>query len=225
MRSSNLLLHLLHHLLQVFLSLLFLPSATPFSIGNNNHAPPTFQIERVTTIEQVLDVLSFRAQSIRHGCDAIDDDESNVLFRQKIRDRMPQSIQRFEVGGGTLIQFLARMMSSNTSNNGVVVVGAVDVRYCHPEGALPSRVHLKNLKVRHGYRRKGIGTALLKAVEDMGRTELDAQAVTLIVERKQNPTAVRLYERVGFVLQEDIQEGFMIQSFIEEISYRQIEKE
>ena len=213
--------------------------ATTAANGNQQQqqqAPQSlsFRIERVCNEERVLDVLAFRAMSNRiGGCDAIDGSNNNDIktFKSKVRKRIPESIQRFEVGGGKIIQFVALKMSpkqddaSSTSvedegeadGNNELVVGAVDARYYdnqNPRGQshqlIPSaRVHLKNLKVRHGYRRRGIGTALLNAIEQLAISK-EASAVTLVVEKEKSTNAVRLYQNLGYIFQEEVEKGFMM---------------
>ena len=59
-------------------------------------------------------------------------------------------------------------------------------------------LHILNVAVAPDHRRQGIGVALMKRLIDEAR-EISARAITLEV-RESNQSAIRLYERVGFVL-------------------------
>lgn len=181
-------------------------------------------IERVSCVERVLDVLAFRAMSGDRfgGCDAADNRGDIERFKSKVRDRIPQgSIQRFEVGGGNILQYVALMNTTRRNEDDVpapvvFVVGAVDAKYYPSQSQaqgqkdhhhLPfSRLHVKNLKVRHGYRRRGIGTRLMEAVEKINDDDTEkkkaatAEAITLLVDeaQHQNSDAVRFYKKLGY---------------------------
>lgn len=169
-----------------------------------------YWIEHVKSCEEVLDVLAFRAM----GPEA-----DAAQFKAQLRERMPQSIQRFQAAGkgGKIVQFAAKCQSFVGKN--ALVVGAVDAKYQPPSRVrssdadvrLPSRMHIKNLKVDPSFQRNGIGTVLLSAVENYSSAEYpETEALTLIVDRHLNGNAVRLYEREGFAFWEEAGGGFMM---------------
>ena len=159
-----------------------------------------------------------------HGGTSSDVDTAALLFKQQLRAKLPRSIQEFEAGGGRIVQFAAVVASKEATatdvNDVSVVVGAIDAQVEASVRArtfeLPDRVHVKNLRVHENYRRKGIGRALLSAVEQfaLGETTRTAtpEAVTLKVEQHSNPKAVQLYEQEGFVFQEQVYFGFMLKT-------------
>ncbi len=57
--------------------------------------------------------------------------------------------------------------------------------------------HVMNIAVRDGYRRKGVGTAILARIIGSAR-EKDIRAITLEVADS-NANAIALYEKLGFV--------------------------
>ena len=57
---------------------------------------------------------------------------------------------------------------------------------------------MTNLAVHPDFRRKGIGQALLNALEDEGR-RIDADTISLEV-RKSNLSAIKLYEMTGYTI-------------------------
>jgi ribosomal-protein-alanine N-acetyltransferase len=66
-------------------------------------------------------------------------------------------------------------------------------------------IHVNNLAVRPGSRRRGVGRALVEHMFEEGRTRL-CGAATLEV-RRANIAAVRLYERMGFI-QRGVRPGY-----------------
>jgi [ribosomal protein S18]-alanine N-acetyltransferase len=64
---------------------------------------------------------------------------------------------------------------------------------------LPEEVDIHNIAVHTGFRRQGIGQALLKQVVEQARNR-DSSRVTLEV-RVSNVAAQKLYESVGFISQ------------------------
>lgn len=58
------------------------------------------------------------------------------------------------------------------------------------------RIYVSEIRVKEVYRRQGIGTELLKAVEKKAQ-DMGLEAVYLHAEAN-NPDAVRLYERIGY---------------------------
>jgi ribosomal protein S18 acetylase RimI-like enzyme len=59
-----------------------------------------------------------------------------------------------------------------------------------------TRWHISNVAVKESYRRRGIGRQLVEAVIDLARARGGEWAVLQV--REDNPTAVRLYQRLGF---------------------------
>ena len=76
---------------------------------------------------------------------------------------------------------------------------------------LPTRVHVKNLRVDQDCRRQGIGTDLLFAVEQYAR-DIPVDMVTLKVEASMNPNASKLYQLQGYEFREQVYKGFMIKT-------------
>ena len=208
---------------------------TPTSISNHpadKPSPAAFRIEKVSTVDQCLDVLVFRRRSMQvdkqmdasSSTTAVVEVSSARKIRQEIAGRLPRSIQEYQVGGGKTIQFVATTGNTNTNNNEkMVVVGAVDCilepRILARTFSLPDRIHIQNLRVCREYRRQGIGRALLLAVENQQHTMeqqgdniIIPQAVTLKVEAWINPSAVQLYQQEGFTFQEEVYPGFMMKS-------------
>lgn len=69
-------------------------------------------------------------------------------------------------------------------------------------GDFPPHVHMKNMLVHDSMRRRGVGQALIKAMEAYARDQTDAELITLEVE-DENVGAVRLYEKAGFEFQKN----------------------
>lgn len=82
-----------------------------------------------------------------------------------------------------------QLRNSPNSPNGVQVVGD-----------FPPHVHMKNMLVHDSMRRRGVGQALIQAMEEYAREETDAQLITLEVQ-EENVGAVRLYQKAGFDFQ------------------------
>ena len=72
------------------------------------------------------------------------------------------------------------------------VAGYVGCHFVCGDGAMT------NLAVHPDLRRKGIGQALLTALEDEGR-KIGAEAISLEV-RKSNLSAIKLYEKMGYII-------------------------
>lgn len=70
-------------------------------------------------------------------------------------------------------------------------------------GSLPPHVLLKNMAVDEALRRQGVGRKLLSFVEEYARKDTDAAFLVLEVDSS-NTGAIRLYEDVGFVTEDDI---------------------
>lgn len=217
------------HFLPVVLLFLSAKYGCPLAAVVCDHDHVSFRVERVASVEECLDVLVFRGMSLRSErngktADETDVDTAALLFKQQLRAKLPRSIQEFEAGGGRIVQFAAVVASKEATatdvNDVSVVVGAIDAQVEASVRArtfeLPDRVHVKNLRVHENYRRKGIGRALLSAVEQfaLGETTRTAtpEAVTLKVEQHSNPKAVQLYEQEGFVFQEQVYFGFMLKT-------------
>ena len=60
----------------------------------------------------------------------------------------------------------------------------------------------------NGHRRRGIGAALLNAMEQLAISK-EASAVTLVVEKEKSPNAVRLHRNLGCMFQEEVEKGFV----------------
>lgn len=67
---------------------------------------------------------------------------------------------------------------------------------------LPPHVHLKNMDVDKEVRRCGIARMLVEEVENWGKSQTDAKMMTLEVADS-NDGAIKLYESVGFVKDEE----------------------
>ena len=156
--------------------------------------------------------------------------EMALQMRQDLLVAWPRSIQSFEAGGGKTVQFVATANSTRTTttipkccSNGttsemLTIVGAVDVTVEPGVRSrtfeLPDRVHVKNLRVHKDYRRKGIGRAMLSAIELYATGSFSTKnrptAISLKVEAWNNPKAIKLYEQAGFTFREQVYPGFMI---------------
>lgn len=75
---------------------------------------------------------------------------------------------RFSPCGGIMACVDAQLRNSEKSWPGLAVV---------PD--MPPHLHVKNMEVHDSMRRKGVGTALLKALEDYARNDCDAELLTL----------------------------------------------
>lgn len=212
--------------------------------GSNHPCRGDFTIKRVSSIEECLDVLAFRAVSLQserkeqtraHLIWSTDQTKELKRVKQQLRRYLPRSIKDFEAAGqkrvyeGGVVQFMAvSPLRENTkdsnrsgptslfSDTAEVIVGAVDAQFEASVRArtfsLPPRIHIKNLRVHEEYRRNGIGTALVVAVEQFALTQPMVEVLSLKVETLMNPQALRLYEQKGFVLQEHVYAGFMTMS-------------
>lgn len=72
----------------------------------------------------------------------------------------------------------------------LVAIGGINQ---DPFAAQPGVGRIRRVYVRPAWRNKGIGTALIRALVDTARTNFKSLQL-----RTDNPTAARLYERVGF---------------------------
>ncbi|GMI31279.1 hypothetical protein TrCOL_g9018 [Triparma columacea] len=83
------------------------------------------------------------------------------------------------------------------------IVGCVDFvwRGVGSRGKLPNHVHCKNMVVKEGYRRRGIGRELMEGVRVMAEESYKGtdtvECMTLEVE-DDNEGAIRLYRKIGF---------------------------
>jgi len=89
--------------------------------------------------------------------------------------------------------------------NGVVVgyvMSRVETGWGHTKYGLTKKGHIVSIAVLEGYRRRGIGTALMEAAL-RGLKEYGAKEVYLEV-RVSNIPAIRLYEKLGFTIKKTI---------------------
>ena len=155
------------------------------------------------------------------GVDAEDEMNELKVIRNELDGNIPKDVAKYEAFGGSTVQFVAMLDTDVAKKESDFLTKIVGVIEAEPLGAtkgrtfsLPNRLHIANLRAHHKYRRQGIGNALLEAVIqhamgadcEQGRIE----AVTLKVERDQNPKAARLYEQKGFVFDHKVYSGFMI---------------
>ena len=147
------------------------------------------------------------------------------MIRNELKTSTPKSAKHYKAMGGSIIQFAAILESDEAKKESDFLAQIIGVIEAEPLGAtkgrtfaLPNRLHIANLRTHHKYRRQGIGKALVEAVmqhamsEDCQIGEGNIEAVTLKVERDQNPTAARLYEQEGFLFDDKVYSGFMIKS-------------
>ena len=145
------------------------------------------------------------------------------MTRNELERDKPRDSKKYEALGGSIIQFAAVLESDGTDDFLTRIVGVIEAEPMAATKertfALPSRLHISNLRTHHSHRRQGIGKALVEAViqhatnddfEVPGQGKIEA--VTLKVERDQNPAAVQLYESIGFEFCETVYPGFMIKS-------------
>jgi len=148
-------------------------------------------------------------------------------------ERIPGDTTRYEAFGGATVQFAAVLdgvgVATEHAHTGSCcflsrIVGVIEAEPLPPTRgrtfALPNRWHIGNLRTHREHRRRGIGGDLVDAVvrhalssgccPDDGNTTEMVEAVTLKVERDQNPAAVKLYEKKGFEFDESVYPGFMI---------------
>ena len=149
------------------------------------------------------------------------------MIRNELATSTPKSAKHYEALGGSVIQFAALLESDGNDIDDDFLTRIVGVIEAEPMAAtkgrtfaLPSRLHIANLRTHQKYRRQGIGKALVEAVVQHARNEDDfgvagqgrIEAVTLKVERDQNPAAAKLYKSAGFEFCEKVYSGFMIKS-------------
>ena len=204
----------------------------------------TFHVHRVSTKNQCLDTVAFRRWSMR--CERrirfadqpssstdisnVEDPEQEMdklqMMRNELLSDKPKDSTKYEAFGGAVTQFAAILESDDNEIADDFLTQIVGVIEAEPMAAtkgrtfaLPSRLHISNLRTHHSHRRQGIGKALVEAVmqhatnddfEVPGQGKIEA--VTLKVERDQNPAAVQLYESIGFEFCETVYPGFMIKS-------------
>lgn len=95
----------------------------------------------------------------------------------------------FHLGNGTCVAYVAL--------DGDEVCGFV---WAYPHRWRDEeRMYVSEIRVREGWRRRGIGTELLRLVEERAR-EMGLGALYLHAEAD-NPDAVRLYESLGYELE------------------------
>ena len=174
---------------------------------NSHHRQPRSSlytsIERVTSVELCLDVLVFRSTSISS------ERNKGSVDTTAIREKYQASRAHlaYEAGGGDTAQFVAL--------KGTSVVGAIEATLESDVQSrtfnLPTRVHVKNLRVDQDCRRQGIGTDLLLAVEQYA-LDVQVDMVTLKVEASMNPNASKLYQLQGYEFREQVYKGFMIKT-------------
>ena len=196
----------------------------------------SFTIHPKSTQEHCLDTIAFRRWGMRSdqrvrfaeqqsGKDALQEMDELQIIRTELDFKIPKDARKYEMFGGTTLQFAATIDSDVAKKDDDFLAQIVGVVEAEPLGAtkgrtfaLPNRLHIANLRAHHKYRRQGIGKALVEAVvqhatsEDCQIGEGNIEAVTLKVEKNQNPVAARLYQQEGFVFDHKVYSGFMIKS-------------
>jgi RimJ/RimL family protein N-acetyltransferase len=170
-------------------------------------------IEQVSDRCRALDVMVFRGFSIsakeyqyqyftKHN-QTISEQESVVRLTSGINDNGCDT----NILGGSVVTFIARMLSDDSDKfartNGVIAT--VDAKV-----TTDCCIILKNLNVDERVRRRGVASALVKAVKDFTRTTESISEVVLDVDR-QNLNAIALYEKEGFEFDEKVKgDGRMV---------------
>ena len=196
----------------------------------------SFTIHPILTQEHCLDTIAFRRWGMRcdrrlrfaeqqSGKDALHEMDELQMIRTGLDGKIPKDAGKYEAFGGTTLQFAAMIDSDEAKKDDDFLAQIVGNIEAEPLGAtkgrtfaLPNRLHIANLRAHHKYRRQGIGKALVEAVvqhgtsEDCQIGEGNIEAVTLKVEKNQNPVAARLYGQEGFVFDHKVYSGFMIKS-------------
>ena len=104
--------------------------------------------------------------------------------------------------GGSSLLMDERFLNCIDRETGCIV-GCVDFvwRAVGSRGELPNHVHCKNMVVKEGYRRRGIGRELMEGVRVMAEGSYKGtdtvECMTLEVD-DDNEGAIRLYRKIGF---------------------------
>lgn len=210
------------------------------STAHDNDEPmeSLFSIEQVSSRDRVVDVYVFRNwwRTVPEECQEKSgkaDVVTTIITPQEVLRRMTinyNDIGQFTSmlnGGGPLVHFAAVCSSPElpplcVRANGVVASVDAQVLMMQSDddsssnsddggagGADNNAVYLKNLHVQADFRRRGLAGMLVQAVKDFAAKE--GVSRTFLHVDADNFNAVRLYQGVGFVLEEEYEgDGRMI---------------
>lgn len=168
-----------------------------------------FAMEQVSDRRRTLDVMVFRGFS----CSASEymhqykQENHETLSEQEAVLRLTSGIndngQDTTILGGPVVSFVAISDDAEFARtNGVVA--AVDAKL------ITDCILVKNLHVNERVRRRGLASALIRAVKHFARTTQSVDEIVLNVER-QNQNAIALYLMEGFQFDEHIKgDGRMV---------------
>ena len=170
----------------------------------------TTTMEQVSDRRRALDVLVFRgfSKSAHEYMQQYKHDNDTTLSEQEAFVRLTPGMNdngdNTNILGGPVVTFVAisNHVAEFPRTNGVVA--AVDAKLTK------DCILLKNLHVDERVRRRGLASALIKAVKDFTTTTESVHDIVLNVERT-NLNAIALYKKEGFEFDEQVKgDGRMV---------------
>ena len=115
-------------------------------------------------------------------------------------------VRRSERGSGSIRRIVAVTRRNNETNMkkddvaDELIIGECTCWMRKQDGGLKTSVFVSSLRVDEEFRRRGVGSALMREAERLGQSEFGAEMAALSVN-KWNRGAMAMYARLGFEMQ------------------------
>lgn len=115
-------------------------------------------------------------------------------------------VRRSERGSGSIRRIVAVTRRNNETNMkkddvaDELIIGECTCWMRKQDGGLKTSVFVSSLRVDEEFRRRGVGSALMREAERLGQSEFGAEMASLSVN-KWNRGAMAMYARLGFEME------------------------